>query len=198
MGLNLKYDEGQTPLDEEEKDGLKIKSITTQGELNEFEQLNIEKALEWTIHNNFKAEIILSERFIKNLHKRMYGEVWRWAGVFRKSDKNIGIPWTQIGLELKILLDDSKYWIENETFTAKEIAIRFKHRLVSIHCFPNGNGRHSRIMADIIMESIFGNEPFTWHESNMVKPTETRKKYINALKVADNGNIGPLIAFAEN
>lgn len=198
MGLNLQYDEGQTPLDEEEKVGLKIKSITTQGELNEFEQLNIEKALEWTIHNNFKAEIILSERFIKNLHKRMYGEVWRWAGEFRKSDKNIGIPWTQIGLELKNLLDDSKYWIENETFTAKEIAIRFKHRLVSIHCFPNGNGRHSRIMADIIVESIFGTEPFTWHESNMVKPSETRKKYINALKVADNGNIGPLIAFAEN
>ena len=100
MGLNLKYADGQTPLDEDEKEGLKINSITTQKELDEFEQLNIEKAVEWTIHTNLKPEKILTEKFIKDLHKKMYGDVWKWAGEFRKSDKNIGINWTQIGIEV--------------------------------------------------------------------------------------------------
>lgn len=198
MGLELQHTEGQTPLDEEEKDGLKIKSITTQRELDEFEQLNIEKAVEWTIHTKFKPEKILSEKFIKDLHLKMYGDVWNWAGKFRKTDKNIGIKWTQIEIELKNLLDDATYWIENNSFSPEEIAIRFKHRVVSIHCFPNGNGRHSRIMADIIMESIFRGEIFTWNQSNMVKADDIRKKYITALKQADNGNIKPLIEFAMN
>ena len=91
MGLELDYNDGQTPLDEEEKDGLKIKSITAQGELDEFEQLNIEKAVEWTIHSKFKLEKILTEKFVKNLHQRMYGDVWKWAGAFRKTEKNIEI-----------------------------------------------------------------------------------------------------------
>ncbi|MGB5417435.1 mobile mystery protein B [Algibacter sp.] len=198
MGLEFDYKDGQTPLDEEEKEGLKIKSITTQGELDEFEQLNIEKAVEWTIHTKFKLEKILTEKFVRDLHKRMYGDVWKWAGDFRKTEKNIGIPWTQIGIELKNLLDDTKYWIENKTFPPEEIAIRFKHRIVSIHCFPNGNGRHSRMMADIIMESIFENEIFSWHQSNMVKANETRNQYIKALREADKGNFKQLIEFAKN
>jgi len=198
MGLELKYEEGQTPLDEDEKEGLKIKLITTQGELDEFEQLNIEKAVEWTIRANMKAEKILTEKFVKDLHKRMYGEVWKWAGEFRRSEKNIGITWNRIGIELRNLLDDTKYWIENNTYSPEEIAIRFKHRLVSIHCFPNGNGRHSRLMADIIIESIFGKEVFSWHQSHMLKADETRTEYINSLREADNGNIKPLIKFAKN
>ncbi|MBO0589954.1 mobile mystery protein B [Cellulophaga sp. E16_2] len=198
MGLDFDYKDGQTALDEEEKEGLKIKSITTQGELDEFEQLNIEKAVERTIHTKLKPENILTEKFIKNLHKRMYGDLWKWAGEFRRTEKNIGIPWTQIGIELKNLLDDTKYWIENKTFPPEEIAIRFKHRIVSIHCFPNGNGRHSRMMADIIIESIFRKEIFSWHQSNMVKSNEIRKEYINALKKADDGNVAPLIKFAKN
>jgi Fic-DOC domain mobile mystery protein B len=198
MGLELKYEEGQTPLDEGEKEGLKIKSITTQGELDEFEQLNIEKALEWTIRANLKADKILTEKFVKGLHKRMYGDVWKWAGEFRRSEKNIGITWTQIGIELRNLLDDTKYWIENNTYSPDEIAIRFKHRIVSIHCFPNGNGRHSRLMADIIIESIFEKKIFSWHQSNMVRANEKRTEYINTLREADNGNIKPLIEFAKN
>lgn len=196
MGLELYYKVGQTPLNEEEKEGLKIKSITTLGELDEFEQLNIEKAVEWTIHTNLKSEKILTEKFIKDLHKKMYGDVWKWAGEFRKSDKNIGIKWMQIGVELKNLIDDTKYWIANNTFSPEEISIRFKHRIVAIHCFPNGNGRHSRMMADIIIESIFDKELFSWHNSNMVNADETRKEYITALRKADNGNINPLIEFA--
>ena len=198
MGLNFNYADGQTPLDEEEKLGLKIKSITTQNELDEFEQLNIEKAVEWTIHTNLKQEKILTEKFIKDLHKKMYGDVWKWAGAFRKTNKNIGINWIQIGMELKNLLDDTKFWIAHETYQPEEIAIRFKHRIVAIHCFSNGNGRHSRLMADIIIESIFGKEIFSWHKSNMVKADETRKNYIVALREADNGNIKPLIEIAQN
>jgi len=198
MGLELDYKDGQTPINEEEKEGLKIKSITTQGELDEFEQLNIEKAVEWTIHTNLKQEKILTEKFIKDLHKKMYGDVWKWAGEFRKTDKNIGIKWTQIGMELKNLIDDTIYWIENKTYSDEEIAIRFKHSLVAIHCFSNGNGRHSRMMADIIIERVFGKAIFSWHKSKMVKPDETRKMYITALKEADNGNIQTLLKFARN
>ena len=198
MGLELDYEDGQTPLSEEEKDGLRLKTITTYAELDEHEQLNIEHAIEWTIKTKFKKDNILTEEFIKKLHKKMLGNVWSWAGKFRKSEKNIGIKWIMIGIELKVLLDDTKYWIENKTFSNEEIAIRFKHRLVSIHCFPNGNGRHSRLMADIIMESIFGKEPFSWNHSNMTKADQTRKNYINALREGDDGNIQPLIDFASN
>ena len=106
-----------------------------------------------------------------------------------------------MGLELEYKdgqtpIDDTKYWIENKTYDPDEIAIRFKHRLVNIHCFPNGNGRHSRLMADIIIESIFSKEVFTWNHSNMVKADEIRYKYINAIREADDGNILPLIKFA--
>ena len=196
MGLEFDYKDGQTPLDEEEKEGLKIKTITTQGELDEFEQLNIEKAVERTISTNFKPEQILTEKFIKDLHKKMFNDVWKWAGEFRKTDKNIGIRWTQIGIELKNLLDDTKYWIEHKTFQPEEIAIRFKHRLVSIHCFPNGNGRHSRLMADLLIESVFGKELFSWQQSNMVVANQVRKEYVLALRKADKGDISHLIEFA--
>jgi len=196
MGLDLEYNYGQTPLDEDEKKGLLIESVTSRGELDELEQLNIEKAIEWTIHSKVNKEKILTEEFIKSLHKRMLGEVWSWAGKFRKSEKNIGVDWTKIGIELRKLIDDTNYWIDNSTYDPDEIAIRFKHRLVKIHCFPNGNGRHSRIMADIIIESIFEREVFSWKYSNMVKPNETRREYISAIREADNGNIKPLLKFA--
>jgi len=198
MGLELEYQDGQTPIDEDEKKGLLIKSITTNGELNEHEQLNIENAVEWIIQTKFKPDKILTEQFIKKVHKKMYRDVWKWAGEFRKSEKNIGVEWINISVELKYLLDDTKYWIENKIYSPDEIAIRFKHRLVKIHCFPNGNGRHSRIMADIIIESVFGKDIFTWNSSNMIKPDETRKKYIAAIKEGDHGNIKPLIEFARN
>lgn len=196
MGLALEYYDGQTPLNEDEKEGLLLKTISTRGELDEFEQLNIENAIEWTIHNKFNKERVLKEEFIKSLHKRMLGDVWSWAGKFRKSEKNIGVDWINIGVELRHLLDDTKYWINNNTYTPDEIAIRFKHRLVHIHCFPNGNGRHSRIMADIIIESVLGKNIFSWKYSNMVKPDKTRREYIAAIKEADNGNIKPLLEFA--
>jgi len=196
MGLGLEYHYGQTPLDEDDKEGLLIKTITTRGELDEFEQLNIENAIEWTVHNKLKKENILTKEFIKSLHKRMLGYVWSWAGKFRKSEKNIGVEWIKIDVELRSLLDDITYWIDHCSYPPDEIAIRFKHRLVRIHCFPNGNGRHSRIMADIIIESVFGKKVFSWNYSNMVKPDETRNRYIDAIKRADNGDLKPLLIFA--
>lgn len=198
MGITLQYKKGQTPINEEEKEGLLIKAISLQSELDEFEQLNIEKAVEWTIQANLKKDVILTEKFIKTLHKKMYGDVWKWAGTYRKSEKNIGVSWPLIGVEIKHLLDDAEYWILNKTYSPDEIAIRFKHRIVQIHCFPNGNGRHSRMIGDIIITSIFGKELFSWGKSNMKQPNQTREKYITTLKEADQGNLESLIIFARN
>lgn len=196
MGLKIDYIDGQTPLSEEEQEGLKIPSITTREELDEFEQLNIEKAIQWTLGKKLKAEQLFSEKFIKDLHKRMYGDVWKWAGTFRTSEKNIGIKCYLIGVELKQLLDDAVYWTQNKTYNSQEIAIRFKHRLVSIHCFANGNGRHSRLMADLIMEKLYGEKFFTWGSTNLVKATTARTAYIKAVKKADQQDLLPLIDFA--
>lgn len=197
MGLRFDYIAGQTPINEEERNGLLISNLVAQYELDEFEQLNIERAIEWTIRTKFSADRILSEKFVKDLHKRMFGEVWKWAGTFRKTNKNIGVEWTQIGVQLKALLDDTRYWIRHRSFSEEEIAIRFKHRLVLIHCFSNGNGRYARLMADIMMESIFKKALFSWNQTSMAKPSETRGQYISALKQADRGNINPLLNFAQ-
>lgn len=99
------------------------------------------------------------------------------AGEFRKTDKNIGIDKWQIPTELKYLLDDTKFWIDNDTYPHEEIAVRFKHRIVSIHCFANGNGRHSRLMADIIIEKVFRQPVFTWGAANLIKHGDTRKVF---------------------
>ena len=198
MGLVLEFEEGQTPLSEDEREGLLIKSITLHSELDEFEQLNIENAIAWSLRKKFKKETVLTENFIKTLHKKMFGNVWKWAGEFRKSEKNIGVKWILISTELKMLFDDTLFWIENKTYSHQEIAIRFKHKLVSIHCFPNGNGRHSRLMADILIENVFKETVFSWNETNMTKPNETRKAYIDAIRDADKGNIIPLLEFASN
>ena len=198
MGLNIEYIDGQTPLDEDEKEGLLIKSITTREELDEFEQQNIERALQWTFNKKIKREQLLSEAFIKNLHKKMYGDVWKWAGKFRHSEKNIGVKSHKISSTLKQLLDDCSYWIDNNTYSDEEIAIRFKHKLVSIHCFSNGNGRHSRLMADLIIEKLFSKPFFTWGGNNLVKKNSNRDKYILAVKMGDVNKIQPLIDFAKS
>lgn len=196
MGLKIEYIDGQTPLSEEELEGLKILSVSTRGELDEFEQLNIEKAIEWTFRLKMNPEQLFSEKFLLDLHKKMYSDVWKWAGDFRKSEKNIGIKSYKISVELKQLLDDALYWFYNNTYSKEEIAIRFKHRLVSIHCFPNGNGRHSRLMADLIMIKLFNEKYFSWGNSNLIKANEIREHYIKSLRAADNHNYEPLIAFA--
>jgi len=198
MGINFDYNDGQTPLDEEEKEGLLINTITTRQELDEFEQLNIQKAIEWTLRRKFKKEQIFTEAFVKELHKKMFGDTWAWAGKFRNSNKNLGVDRFQVSTALKSLLDDTIFWIANETCSPDEIAIRFKHRIVSIHCFANGNGRHSRLIADVIIEHVFNKEVYSWGSSVLVKSDDARKKYLFAVKKADNGNIEPLLKFSRS
>lgn len=196
MGLELEYIDSQTALDEDEKEGLLIKSISTRAELDEFEQQNIERAIAWTMKKRFKIKDILSEDFVRKLHKRMFDQTWRWAGEFRKSNKNIGVDKFQIGIELKYLLDDCLFWIENKSFDEDEIAIRFKHRMVHIHPFPNGNGRHSRLIADVLAEHGFGNRVFSWGSGQLAPKSELRSNYLQALFAADKDNYAPLILFA--
>ena len=197
MGLNLAYIGGQTPLDEDEKDGLLIPTIATREELDEFEQQNIEDAIQSLLSRSIKEEV-LTVQFVRNLHKQMFGKVWAWAGEYRKSNKNLGVDKYLIASELKILIDDTAYWIDSETYIPDEIAIRFKHRLVSIHCFPNGNGRHSRLMADTIIDKIFQRPIFSWGKGDLVKQGDVRKIYINALKEADQNCYEPLLSFARS
>lgn len=198
MGLSLEYSEGQTPLDPDEQEGLLIPTITTRGELDEFEQLNIEQAIQWSLGRSIKASAILSETFIRKLHQRMYGNVWAWAGEFRTTNKNIGVDKWQIPTELKILIDDATFWNAQNIFPPDEIALRFKHRLVSIHCFANGNGRHSRLMADIIINKIFDLPVFTWGAANLLKTGDIRTSYLRALKAADAGDMSLLMTFARS
>jgi Fic-DOC domain mobile mystery protein B len=198
MGLELEYLYGQTPIFEDEKEGLLIKTISTRSELDEFEQLNIESAIEWTLKQKFRSERIFTIEFIKEVHKQMYYKVWEWAGTFRKTNKNIGVDKFQINQELRSLLNDCKYWIDNNTFSDDEIAIRFKHRLVKTHPFPNGNGRHSRLCGDILISHVFNKKIFSWGHSNLIKPSENRKRYLKAVYEADAGNINPLIKFARS
>lgn len=160
MGLDLNYINGQTPLDEDEKEDILIKTITTRSELDEFEQLYIEEAKVWLLKTKLDVNRIISEEFIKKLHSRMFSTVWSWAGTYRNSNKNIGVDKFKIPTQLKLLLDNTKYWIEHKTFSEDEIAIRFSHRIVQIHLFPNGNGRHSRLIADVLINKGFGKDEF--------------------------------------
>lgn len=196
MGLDLDYTNGQTPLDEDEKDGLLIPTITNRGELDEFEQLGVEKTNEWLLTKNFTARKILSEEFVKDLHKRMFGDIWNWAGEFRRTNKNIGVDKFNIGIELRILLDDCIYWIDKKVFSEDEIAVRLSHRIVLIHPFANGNGRHSRMLADILISKVFDKPFFTWGSVNLTKKGEARTKYLAALREADQNDYKPLIEFA--
>lgn len=198
MGLDLDYSNGQTPLDEGEKEGLLIPTITTREELDEFEQLNIEKAVEYyLLRRKFRMDTILTEKFIFDVHKRMLDDVWKWAGELRKSNKNIRVDKFQISVCLRQLIGNCRYWIENSTFPDEEIAIRFKHELVAIHVFSNGNGRHSRLVGDIVVKHIFGKPIFTWGQKGLMNKSETRDSYIKALREADNGNYKSLLTFSQ-
>ena len=194
MLINPDYAPGATPLDADELASLIPSHITTQGELNEWEQLNIVQGNTWA---RKQRKEILDEGFLRRLHQQMFGETWRWAGSFRKSDKNIGVDWLQIGVELKKLLDDVRYQVANGSLPPDEIAVHFHHRLVAIRPFPNGNGRHARLMADLLVERL-GRPRFTWGSASLTDTNETRQRYIAALQAADARDIAPLLAFARS
>lgn len=187
-------DDAATPLTPDERAQLIPTYITTRAQLNEAEQANIADADLWAFR---RKRDVLGEAFLLNLHKRMLNGVWKWAGSFRQTERNIGIQAYRIGVELRQLLNDVRYWVEHQTFSPDEIAVRFHHRLVFIHPFPNGNGRHARLAADLLAVQL-GQERFSWGSANLVTADETRATYVAALKAADAHDIGPLLAFARS
>ena len=194
MAFEIHHPPSATPLDADERASLMPGHIATQGELNEWEQLNILHGEGWA---RSQRREILDEQFLRRLHREMFGETWRWAGRFRTSDKNIGVDWLRIGVEVKNLLDDIRFQVELGTMPLDEIAVRFHHRLVAIHPFPNGNGRHARLMADLLAERL-GRPRFTWGGANLINANDARQHYIAALRAADGRDIVPLLAFARS
>jgi len=183
-----------TPLTPEERRELIPSYIAYRRELNAAEQNNIARAQDWALG---RRRDLLSERFVKELHRRMFEDVWRWAGNFRKTERNIGIAFYQIPVALRQLLDDAKTWVEHGTYNHDELAVRFHHRLVYIHPFPNGNGRHSRLMADLLVMRL-GSGRFTWGSASLHEPGDLRRCYISALRAADNHAYHALLTFSRS
>jgi|AntRauTorckE6833_2_1112554.scaffolds.fasta_scaffold00233_4 Fic-DOC domain mobile mystery protein B len=198
MGLTFDYITDQDILTEEDKEGLLIPSITVLEDLKEFEHLNIEKAVEWSLKRRLNLKTVFSEDFIKTLHKKMFGDVWKWAGSFRTINKGSGVDKLEIQTELRSLIENTLHWIINKTYDPDEIALRFQNRLVSIHCFPSGNSRHSRLIADIIITHIFKKPVFSWGRNLPADNRIIREKYTQAQQEADNGNFALLIEFARS
>lgn len=186
--------EGATPLTPEEREGLIPAQVMLRRELNELEQENILDANLWVTG---RSRDPVSETFARNLHKRMFGRVWRWAGDNRASNKNIGCDWWEIDQQLRGVFDDTRTWIAFTSYPADEIAVRFHHRLVAIHPFANGNGRWSRLMGDTLARRL-GQSAFSWGNGSLLDDDATRRAYIDALRVADRHDIGPLLTFARS
>jgi Fic-DOC domain mobile mystery protein B len=186
--------DGTTSLDSDEMDGL-IPPITTREELNTFESANILRAMHWARTSRKLRRELLSVDSLKLLHARMFDQTWSWAGKFRLSDKNIGAHWTEISSQMLLMCRDINYWIDNEVFPFAHIAVRFHHKLVSIHPFANGNGRHSRLAADLLMQ-YRRNPVFSWGGSTLDVEGATRRAYISALQMADKGSYEELLSFA--
>ena len=186
-----------TPLTAEEKKQL-IPSLISKDAVNAFEELNILEARAWAVGPRTIQRIDpFSEPVIREVHKRMFNRTWGWAGKYRTTEKlNMGVPVGEIYERLGVLLGNGRYWVHNEFFLADEIAVRFHHELTVIRPFPNGNGRHARLYADIIARKL-GGDVFTWGRVHLHAGT-VREKYIEALQEADNGNIKPLLAFARS
>jgi Fic-DOC domain mobile mystery protein B len=178
----------------EEREALIPSYITQRRELNEAEQIGIADADRWA---SSRKRDVLSEAFLRRLHGRMFANVWKWAGQFRDTPRNIGVEAWEIAPQLRLLLDDARYWVEHQTYGADEIAVRFHHRLVWIHPFANGNGRLSRLAADLLIVAL-GQERFTWGSGNLVAIADLRKRYLDALRAADGAVIEPLIEFARS
>ena len=183
-----------TPLTAEEREGLIPSHVVLRRELNELEQQNILAATAWAL---LRWRNPFDERFARSLHRRMFGGVWRWAGTYRTTNKNLGVDRTQIQPQLLQALDNARFWSDDGTFPPDEIAVRFHHALVSVHPFPNGNGRWSRLMADLLIVRL-GGRPFTWGGGSLRDDGETRAAYIGALRAADGHDIGPLLEFARS
>jgi Fic-DOC domain mobile mystery protein B len=186
---------GQTSLDPDELDGLKFPHVTMRQQLDQLEQANIQDGLIWL--GRQRNPDVLTERFVRKLHQKLLGQVWSWAGTYRRTEKNIGIAPQQIPTQLHDLLADVRYWIDHETYPPQEIALRFHHRLVYIHPFANGNGRLARIVADTLLQKTLGAEPVNWSGGYALEAMNARREqYVAALRAADGGDYAPLFEFA--
>ncbi|MCY4272987.1 MAG: mobile mystery protein B [bacterium] len=186
--------EGHTEMSPEDQDGLIPSYIATRGDLFDAEQRNIVQAL---LRRPPRTEELLDDKYLRDLHHAMFGQVWSWAGQYRTHETNIGIEPTQIAVAVRLLVEDVSWWIERETFATDEIAIRFHHRLVGIHPFRNGNGRHGRVAADYLAEAL-GTGAFTWSRNLELTTNDLRRAYLSALQEADAGEIAPLLTFARS
>lgn len=186
---------GATPIDSDEAEALIPTHIATQGQLNEWEQANIFEAEHWAFSR--RRTDVLTIDFLLELHRRMFANTWRWAGTIRRTDKNMGVPVPRIRLDLRNLLDDAQYWIEHGTYQPDEIAVRLHHRLTQIHAFPNGNGRHARLMADVLLVNL-DRQRFSWGAADLYRRGQARQRYLAALREADHTKVGPLLAFARS
>ncbi len=187
--------EGNTPLSPEEEADL-IPNLATKEELNEWERQNILEAYSWALNpKNIRRQDPLTEPYLRELHLRMFDQTWKWAGRYRTTEKNIGIAHYQIRESLAALLGDLQYWLGHTTFAPDEIAIRLHHRLVFIHPFANGNGRHARLTADVVAQKQ-GRPIFTWGGKDIVRDSDFRRRYIAALQAADKNDIQPLLSYA--
>jgi Fic-DOC domain mobile mystery protein B len=187
-------DDANTPLTVEEREELIPSYIALRHELNEAEQTNIGEAQRWA---ESRKRDVLDRTFLNELHRRMFGAVWRWAGQYRKTARNIGVEAYRISTDVQQAIDDARYWVEHATYPPDEIAVRFSHRLVEIHPFPNGNGRFSRLVGDLLAGQL-DKPPFTWGQASIVDVRETRARYVEALQAADKHDIGPLLVFARS
>lgn len=190
--MKFEYAPGATPIDPDEAAGLIPAHLTLQSELNEYEEANILEATEWLFAR--RRGDPLDERFVRTVHRRMFNQTWRWAGRFRRSDKNIGTTWVEIPAHLQQLLGDVRAQVQHRAHSPLDIAARYHHRLVAIHLFANGNGRHARLMADLLLTELAG-QRFDWGRSSLVEASELRSGYIAALRAADKHDLRPLIEF---
>lgn len=195
--MQIHYPPGATPLDPDEAVGLVPTHITTQDDLNAWEQINIAQDERWAERQKRRA--LLDERFVRDLHRQMFDKTWDWAGTFRKSNKNIGVDWTQVSVRLCDLLGNTQYQIKNQVFDADEITVRFHHRLVWTHAFPKGNGRNARLMADSLATRL-GRARLSWGDGHTsgTPISAVQGRYLAALRAADQGDFGDLIAFARS
>jgi len=187
---------GNTPLSPEELADL-IPSLATKEELNEWERENILHAREWAIADRTSPNDVACDEYVRKLHLKMFDQTWKWAGQYRRTEKNIGIPFHEIRERLAALFADVRYWIENGTYSPDEIAVRFHHRLVALHSFPNGNGRHARLIADVLVMKL-ARPSLTWGSTDLIKQGESRARYLDAIRKADNADLRPLIEFARS
>jgi len=196
VAIALAHEAGQTPLDADETAQLVPAHITTQAELNEWEAANILRAVRWL--NRARVPEVLTESVCRELHRRMFRNTWKWAGTFRTSDKNIGCDWRQVPMRLRQLLDNTRFWLREQTFPTDETGARFHHQLVLVHAFPNGNGRHARLMTDMVLRQA-GAAAFSWGAgADLLETGEVRTRYLDALRAADGGDFGPLMAFVRS